>query len=266
MPDAGCVVAGHDDGRLSLWSAEDGTCERVINSGREVGRIVCIDISANGSFAVTARDRTVLVWETSTWNVRCALESHSKRIHCAATLPNTKRVVAFNGVTRFVWDAEKGGAALTVIKTGLKPSYFGEGRAFVNSDGRHLVWATNDSTEAESGWNATLIDAVQGRVIVEESIQSDEQHQECSTPCVWADSHPSQIGATASWKRATFSGRCLLPSLTEESDRCWQISSDGRKRVQCALLSAGGQLSDSASIELDSGVFSIDEQWLPDLG
>eukprot|EP00173_Palmaria_palmata_P000888 Plantae.Rhodophyta-Palmaria_palmata.ctg1453.p1 GENE.Plantae.Rhodophyta-Palmaria_palmata.ctg1453~~Plantae.Rhodophyta-Palmaria_palmata.ctg1453.p1 ORF type:complete len:288 (-),score=26.27 Plantae.Rhodophyta-Palmaria_palmata.ctg1453:94-957(-) len=258
MPDAGRVVAGHTDGRLSLWSVKDGACEKVIDSGR---RVECIDISADETVAVTGHvDGTVLVWETEAWKVRCAVESHSKWIKCVAYLASTKRVAAVDRVGKwFFWDAEEGGAAVAAIETG--GSYHWRDRAFVNSDGRHLVWTRQTDSRQ---WKAMLIDAVEGHVIRKESIESEEWKEDRNAPCVWADSHLSQMGATAPWKQVC--GGKVLCILKEESGRCWQISPKKGGYLQCALRSAGGQLSDTASIQLSHFVRSIDVQWLTDLG
>lgn len=123
MPEVGVVVGGHEDGipRLSLWSAEDGTFVRVIDSGREVDCVCCIDMSADESVAVTGhKNGTALVWETKRWTVRCALEGHRKDIVCVAVLREGNRVLTVDRSAKCrVWDAESGSVALSVVKTGL---------------------------------------------------------------------------------------------------------------------------------------------------
>lgn len=112
MPDAGRVVAGHQDGSLSFWSAEDGGFVSAVGSTKEVGGVTCIDISADGSVAATGHTKsTALVWDVPAWTVRCVLEGNNS-ICGVATLTNTNRAFAFDFEGEWcLWDAGSGGAA-----------------------------------------------------------------------------------------------------------------------------------------------------------
>lgn len=259
-PDAGRVVTGHRCGRLSLWSAEDGSFQRVVDNATEAGWVRCIDISGDQSVAVTGhRDGTVLAWETRTWTVRHVLKGFSGQVFCVAVFRKGNRIYSVDESGEWlVWDAVAGGAALGVIETGLKISYFGT-RTFVSSDGGHQIWARNDG---DAPWKAKVVD-VGGQSVVFES----DEHREWKDLCADVDASLSDIEAIGSWKKAAVYGNksCELRDFDEEATRSWKLSILG-SRVQCQLQSADGSLSETASINLDSSVRSTAAQWLPDRG
>ena len=273
MPEGGLVVAGHDDGGLSLWSAEDGTFVRMIDSGKEASLVSCIDISADESVAVTGHENgTALVWETSTWTVRCALPApvggRIARVVCVAVLTDANRVFTVDraGVCR-VWDAERG-AALRVIETGLQYDY-GRSRGCVSSDGRRFIWATGGpnwvATWKDDPWKGKVIDIGADREGCVD-FESDDHRQWDALLRAEADSRTAPTeAAIGSWKEAAVycNRRCELRDLEKESGSRWQISVNGTSNVQCALKSAGGELVGKASIGLGNGVRSIAAQWLP---
>lgn len=266
MLEADLVVAGHDDGRLSLWSAEDGSFNRVIDIERKFNTAVCIAISADESIAVTGhKSKTALVWDTATWTVRCALDGHSSYAACIAISTDASLVFIVDEIGELrVWDARRGGAAFFVIETGLEYDMW-RTRAFLSPDGCHFMWAACGPRFGvdDQAWEAIVIDVGKGRIIFESA-----EYCKWDELCTDIDLGLPYTTAIGSWKEAAVQSSCMcdLSGFEEESGRCWEISRQPNTRVQCALRSAGGELSDKASIGFDSLVRSVAAQGLPEPG
>lgn len=102
-------------------------------------------------------------------------------------------------------------------------------------------------------------DTVENRVFFD----SDE-HWQWHELCAEVDSHLSKTEAIASWKEAAvvWNRRCKLGGFEKESGSSWEISVY-RSSVKCALKSAGGQLSHTASIDLSTYIWPVAARWLP---
>lgn len=265
MPQAGLVVAGHTDGRLSLWLGEDGSFLRLIDGKREVGLVACIEISIDESVVISGHeDGTALVWDSSSWTVRCALEGRPDRIACVAVYMYGNRVFTVDRSGKLcVWDARRGGAALSVIETGLKFIDF-KTRAFCSPDGELFMWVSGgpDRVLALEPWVARVVSVSEGRVICE-----SDNHFKWDLLCADLDSRLSHADALESWKSVAVSGDgiCKLDAFVEGDGKFWEIYRGGRSRVRCVRRSEF-EFSRKASLCFDSDIYSVAARWLPKAG
>lgn len=258
MPVAGWVVAGHEDGIVSLWQGGSGQYSRRVFDvrGDWVG---CIDISEDESMAVSGhRNGTALVWDTATWECLFALKGHPLAVVCVTIVRSISLckllivTVDWDGKVQ-LWDGAKGMALwLRGVETGLKWSDFGSRGGISLRDGRCL-WAVRGI----SRWKCKEIDLAGADVILE----SDECPFDMSM-CTGGEGRWEH--GEARWIfGATFSNK--LVEIASESGcqgEFWAISSgteDGFlvPRVDCCLQSTGGVVSGRASLNFDNRVYSI---------
>lgn len=122
-PDTSLVVSGGDDEKLTVWRSSTGELLQVIEHPGKVRRLA---FSPDGTFLVTTSsdwhylsglivmpdvpyDRTIVVWDTDTWNQRLSLKWHVTYITgCGVTADGSHIVAASDDGGIRAWDARTG--------------------------------------------------------------------------------------------------------------------------------------------------------------
>ena len=157
-PDASFVVAGGEDGVLTIWDAHTGS-ERARLVGHTAAVRRCA-ISPDGSFIVSAGyDRRIRIWDAATGEIRHVLVGHTDGVTvCAISADGRVVVTSSLDETLKLWDAASGAVLRTLSaqwQSGRggwlkRRSPAGHAAAVwacaISQDGRYVASASSDQT------------------------------------------------------------------------------------------------------------------------
>jgi WD40 repeat protein len=141
-PDGRFILAGDDNGNVTVWNAAG--LEKVRTLSSRMSLVAGLAFGPNGLFLTAHEDGTALVRDFKTGEVRFTLRGHTARVHQIDVNPAGTRIATSSddGTVR-LWDLETGDELLTL----RGHSYLVYGVDF-SPDGRLLATASPDGTAA----------------------------------------------------------------------------------------------------------------------
>jgi WD40 repeat protein len=109
-PDGRTLIAGDNEGGLSVWDLPSGRLRTTISRASETGGVWAVAFSPDGqTLATGGDDGLVRLWDPVLFLERATLPGHRAKVHALAFSPTGKALASgdFTGVIRLWWVVDR---------------------------------------------------------------------------------------------------------------------------------------------------------------